>query len=81
MDFIENVSWFKTSLETDSSESFAFLKHLCAHLDQIQWLCGSMGDESHSISGKESLSVHSLVPVAPVLDFHLSGHVCLFCFL
>jgi hypothetical protein len=34
-----------------------------------------VSDECHDVSGNESLLVHSLSTVSPVLNLHLSGHV------
>jgi len=37
-DFIEDMSWVPSSLETDAIESLAFLKHLCSDFDEIHGL-------------------------------------------
>jgi hypothetical protein len=59
----------------DTSKDFTLLQDLGSSFDKVKGLHESVGDEGHRVGCEESLPIHSLVPVAPVLDFHLSWHV------
>ena len=79
MDLVENFRPVKTSLECNASVYLSFLEHLGSNFDEIKGLSlqrvsypictyDGVGYECHCVGGKETLFVHPLVPVSPVLD-------------
>ena len=75
MNLVKDFDRVDTSLEGNTSVQLSFLKDLGAGLHQVEGLGESVSDECHDVSGNESLLVHSLSTVSPVLNLHLSGHV------
>lgn len=71
VDFATYFNSVPAALERNSRKELAFLQHLRADLDQIKWLNKSVRDERHGVGCQKALHVHSLVPVAPVLNFLL----------